>query len=64
MIDCNFIFIGIGSHYDKNYLKKFLNLSNIKYFHIEEPEELEVCFLKEDNNGQDKSCCETDEQCE
>lgn len=50
MIDCNFIFIGVGSNYDKNCFKKFASLSNVTYFHIDEPEELDKCFLKE-NDG-------------
>jgi hypothetical protein len=64
MIDCNFIIIGIGKNYNHKDLKELSELPEITYLHIDQPEELEPCLLKEKKDGQNQSCCETNERCE
>lgn len=62
MIDCHFVFIGIGEQYDHNLLSKFGERSNVTYFHIEDPDNLDPAMFKENENGENDTQCKTSEQ--
>lgn len=61
IIDCHFIFIGVGNFYDKNILNKYQELENVDVFHLESPLHLELSLFREQYNGQ-VSQCPTNEQ--
>lgn len=64
MIDCNFVFIGIGKNYNKKYFEEISKKSNVKFYHLQEPENLVNYIFKEREHGSKNACCEADEQCE
>lgn len=62
MIDCQFVLIGVGDFYNKNICKKLSEESNVIYFHLDNPSDLNSSLFKEINDGQGYSQCKTDEQ--